>query len=948
MPASRSDPRNFIVIRGARQHNLKGIDIDVPKRSIVVVTGPSGSGKSSLAFDTVFAEGQRRYMESLSAYARQFLERMDKPDVDFITGLAPAIAIEQKALSKNPRSTVATQTEIYDHLRMLFAQIGKTVSPISDEIVTRDSPRSVADNLQHRLEDGTRFYLTFPFPNPERGVVALDMLKQRGFFRLIKLDSDVISHFDLNETAYDEVRQSLKDLRVVQDRLIVRRDDQPTTSRIADSVEQAFREGRGRCSAVVPHVVDVKCLALHVHFSTFFEKDGLTFAAPSPNLFSFNSPIGACPTCKGFGRTKGPDHRLIIPDERMALLDGAIKPFRHEKFRRFRLELLAFASKEGIDVHKPYADLSDKQKHLVWHGQGTYGGILGFFQFLEQNIHRKSYRFYNARFQGFAQCFACFGSRLRSEAGYVRVGGKHLGQIVHMTAREARDFFDALKLSPYDQAVAGVLLEEIRKRLHFLVDVGLDYLTLGRRSETLSGGESQRISLATSLGSALVGALYVLDEPTIGLHPRDTLRLVGILQKLRDLGNTVIVVEHDVDVMRCADHIVDLGPGAGHLGGRVVFEGSLDAMQRHTTSITGQYLSGSKSVPVPRIRRKPDWSRAIKIKGARANNLKHIDVEIPVGLITCVTGVSGSGKSTLVYDTLYHAIRRAKNEYYEENIVLRTSDHVSGQGYVNEAIMVDQKPIGRTPRSNPVTYTKAFDAIRALLASTQQAKMRGYQPGFFSFNVRGGRCEECEGEGMIAIEMQFLADLYLPCEACSGTRYSREALNVRYRGKNVHDILSLTVDEAIDFFGDVPRVYRRLNILSEIGLGYIRLGQPAPTLSGGEAQRIKLGAYMGDSRAQNMIYLFDEPTTGLHFDDVGRLISAVNRLADSGNTIVVVEHNLDFIKCADWIIDLGPEGGRDGGYVVATGTPEHVVREPKSSTGRFLRPLLEAGVAAIA
>ncbi len=942
MFASPVDPRKFIVIRGARQHNLTGFDLDLPKNSIVVVTGPSGSGKSSLAFDTIFAEGQRRYMESLSAYARQFLQRMDKPDVDFINGLAPAIAIEQKSLSKNPRSTVATQTELYDHLRMLYAQIGKTVSPISDQVVSRDSPRSVADTLQQRLADGTRFYLTFPLPNPERGAMALETLKQRGFFRLVSLAGDQISPINLNETAPEDVGGSPKELRVLQDRLMVRKHDLDTTSRIADSVEHAFREGRGRCSAIVPHGADRACMASHLHFSTFFEKDGLTFAAPTPNLFSFNSPIGACPMCKGFGRTKGPDHRLIVPDEGLSLFDGAIKPFRPEKFRHYRLGLLTCASQEGVDVQAPYASLSDQQKHIIWRGKGNYDGILGFFKFLEQNFQRKSFRFYHARFQGLAKCIACFGSRLRPEARYVRVGGQHLGQIVRMTTREASEFFDALKLTPYEKAVAGVLLDEIRKRLHFLVDVGLDYLTLGRTSETLSGGESQRISLATSMGSALVGALYVLDEPTIGLHPRDTQRLVGILQKLRDLGNTVIVVEHDADIMRSADHIVDLGPGAGHLGGNVVFEGPLDTLLRDMASITGAYLSGKKSVPVPKRRRRPNWSKTIKVKGARANNLKRIDVEIPVGLVTCVTGVSGSGKSTLVHDTLYQALRRTISEYSGDHNAAGVTDQVTGQHHIREVIMVDQKPIGRTPRSNPVTYTKAFDSIRALLAKTKQAKMRGYQPGFFSFNIRGGRCEECEGEGLITIEMQFLADLYLPCEACNGTRYSREALNVRYRGKNVHDILSLTVDEAIVFFEDRLRIRRQLKVLSEIGLGYIRLGQPAPTLSGGEAQRIKLGAYMGNFKTRQALYVFDEPTTGLHFDDVRKLIAAVNRLANSGNTVVIVEHNLDFIKCADWIIDLGPEGGRDGGYIVATGTPEDVAKGPKGYTGRFLRPILEA------
>jgi len=939
---ARQKARRFIVIRGARQHNLKDLDLDLPKGKLIVFTGPSGSGKSSLAFDTIYAEGQRRYVESLSAYARQFLERMDKPDVDLITGLAPAIAIEQKTLSKNPRSTVATQTEIYDHLRLLYARIGKTISPVSGEEVTRDAPRSVAEALHDTLEDRTRFYLCFPFPTHKKASKKkeLETLRQRGFFRLLALPTEAQARkgqdeeiIDLNETPPDAVRVAQDRLLVLVDRLALKKGDAANQSRIADSVEQAFREGSGRC------VIRAAGGDVTLCFSEHFERDGMVFEEPTPHLFAFNSPVGACPTCQGFGRVPGLDEDLIIPNPELSIRQGAVAPFRTDQWSTYFRQLIRTAAEERIDIDLPYRLLPDAHRKIVWEGNGEYAGIYGFFRFLETHAYKMHYRIYHARFRGYTTCPDCRGYRLRKDALHVQVGGQHIGQVTELTTRDAWDFFEALTPTPYEEQVAGRVLEEIRKRLRYLVEVGLDYLTLDRLSQTLSGGESQRINLATSLGSSLVGSLYVLDEPTIGLHPRDTDRLAGILEHLRDIGNTVIVVEHEPALMRRADQIVDLGPGSGLHGGRVIFQGTYDEILEDEASLTGAYLSGRKHIPTPPRRRPVDPEYSVLVEHARQHNLKRLDVRFPLGAVVCVTGVSGSGKSTLVHDTLYQGLCRLKGKTTGEAKV-GAHDAIRGHLFFDQIEMVDQSPIGRTPRSNPVTYTKAFDAIRQLLADTYQARIQGLRPGYFSFNVPGGRCEVCQGEGVVKIEMQFLADLYLECEACKGKRYKKDVLEIRYRGKNVDDILTLTVDEAVAFFEDVPAAVSKLQVLQEIGLGYLTLGQPATTLSGGEAQRIKLAAHLGRSKKENFLYLFDEPTTGLHFDDIRKLLDAFNRLVDDGHSIIVVEHNLEVIKSSDWVIDLGPEGGRRGGFVVAEGTPEDIAAHPESHTGRFLRPML--------
>ena len=927
--------RRYITIRGARQHNLQNIDLDLPKHKLLVFTGPSGSGKSSLAFHTIYAEGQRRYVESLSAYARQFLERMDKPDVDLITGLAPAIAIEQKTLSKNPRSTVATQTEIYDHLRLLFAQIGKTYSPVSGEVVTKDSPRSVAVGLHEGLEDGTRLYLGFPFPHHEDASTQKEckVLLQRGFFRLLVLPEHSEANetvLDLNETPPATVAVLRERLFVLHDRLRIKKGDAANQSRIADSVFHAFREGGGHC--VVLPVGEAQPL----HYSEHFEKDGMVFREPVPRLFSFNSPVGACPACQGFGRVRALDENLVIPDPDLSVRKGAIAPFRFSRLEEHYSGLIMLALKNHISIDVPYRALPEQHKKILWNGTPGVPGIRAIFRQLEERSYTVSNRLFHARYKGESRCAQCDGYRLRQEALYTRVESLHIGEVTAMTTRQAAQFFEDLTLTAYEHEVAGLLLDEIRKRLRFLVEVGLDYLTLDRLANTLSGGESQRINLATSLGSSLVGSLYVLDEPTIGLHPRDTARLIGILKNLRDLGNTVIVVEHEAEVMRHADEIIDLGPKSGRNGGRVIFQGSYDAMLQDTSSLTGAYLSGRKQIPLPEQRREPDLKRAIVVEEARQHNLKRITARFPLGLIVCVTGVSGSGKSTLVHDTLYLGVRQLL-DLASTRTRPGIHDAITGIEYIDSVEMVDQSPIGRTPRSNLLTYTKTFDPVRQLLAGTNQARLRGHTPGSFSFNVPGGRCDECQGEGVVKVDMQFLADLYLTCEVCKGARYKKDVLEVRYRKRNIHDILEMTVDEAIEFFVDVPAAANRLRVLGQIGLGYLKIGQPATTLSGGEAQRIKLAAHMCNRAQQHTLYIFDEPTTGLHFDDIRKLLAAFNRLVDQGHSIVVIEHNLDVIRHSDWILDLGPEGGWSGGYIVAEGAPEQIAEHRQSHTGRFLR-----------
>ncbi len=935
-----------LVVRGARQHNLKGIDLTIPKRQLVVFTGPSGSGKSSLVFDTIYAEGQRRYVESLSAYARQFLERMDKPDVDLITGLAPAIAIEQQTGIKNPRSTVATQTELYDYLRLLYARIGTTVSPVSGEPVTKDAPRGVAEALQAGLEEGTRFYLCFPLPEHagRKKAEELEALRARGFFRLLALPTAAARKkggapetIDLNKTPAAQVKTPKTRLLVLVDRLAVRPGDEDTTARIADSVEQAFREGGERVVVVTaPKEGPFETR----DFSALFERDGLVFEEPTPQLFSFNSPVGACPVCQGFGRVPGVDEDLVIPNPDLSVRQGAIAPFRTDSWSKHLRDLTREAAKIQFPIDTPYSRLSDEQRRWIWEGAGSYAGIHGFFQYLQKKAYKMHYRIFSARFRGYTACPECDGYRLRKAALYVRVGGEavpsyHIGEVCELTTADAKAHFDAMPLSEYQQAVAGRVMDEVRKRLRYLVEVGLDYLTLDRLSQTLSGGESQRINLATSLGSSLVGSLYVLDEPTVGLHPRDNERLIKILEGLRDIGNTVLVVEHDGAMMRRADQIVDIGPGSGVHGGTVIFQGGFEAILEDPASLTGAYLAGRKAIPVPETRRLVDDERVISVRNARQNNLKRLDAAFPLGMIVCVTGVSGSGKSTLVNQTLYRGLQRLKNGDVAGKIGVH--DAIRGHELVDSVELVDQSPIGRSPRSNPVTYIKAFDAIRALLAATHQAKVRGYRPGTFSFNVPGGRCEVCQGDGVVKVEMQFLADLFLECEACGGRRFKQDVLEIRWSGKNVDDMLSLTVDEAVDFFADEQRVAKKLAVLQEVGLGYLTLGQASNTLSGGEAQRVKLAAHLSRPAAEHTLYLFDEPTTGLHFDDIEKLLRAFNALVAEGHSIILIEHNLDVIRASDYVIDLGPEGGRRGGFVVAAGTPEEVAAVEESHTGRFLR-----------
>ena len=945
-----------LVVKGARQHNLKNIDLTIPKKKFIVVTGPSGSGKSSLVFDTIYAEGQRRYVESLSSYARQFLERMDKPDVDLITGLAPAIAIEQRTGSRNPRSTVATQTELYDYLRLLFARIGTTISPISGKVVTKDSPRSVAEQLQSGLEVGTRLYICFPVPSHigRKKGEELEALLARGFYRLVILPTEKQAEkgraaevVDLNETHPETITTAIARLLVLVDRVAVHPDAEDVTLRIADSVEQAFREGGERAVVIT---APNESLFVRFDFSAFFERDGLTFEEPTPQLFSFNSPIGACPTCQGFGSVPGIDRDLVVPNPDLSLRQGAIAPFRTEMWSTYQRDLIRMAVREGIDVDKPYGKLPEGQQNVVWNGSGEYKGIRGLFRFLESKAYKMHFRIYSARFRGYTNCPDCDGYRLKSGALNIKIEGDalgpyatgthwyHIGEVAELTTKDAARLFGHLGLTEFQEAVAGRVLQEIRKRLRYLVEVGLDYLTLDRLAQTLSGGETQRINLATSLGSSLVGSLYVLDEPTIGLHPRDNDRLITILEGLRDIGNTVLVVEHDEQTMERADQLIDLGPGSGVHGGHVIFQGTYSEILNDTNSLTGAYLSGKKTIAVPETRREFDKKRLVEVFHARQHNLKRIDARFPLNTITVVTGVSGSGKSTLVQTTLFAALKRLKGGEFDGKVGVH--DAVKGAHLIESVEMVDQSPIGKSPRSNPVTYVKAFDAIRDLMASTHQAKIRGYRPGTFSFNVPGGRCEVCQGEGVVRVEMQFLADLFLECEACNGLRYKQDVLEIRFSGKNIAEILAMTIDQAVDFFAGHRKIAGKLKVLKDVGLGYITLGQPSNTLSGGEAQRVKLAAHLGHTQKGHTLYLFDEPTTGLHFDDIRNLLDSFNALVDAGHSVILVEHNLDVIKSADYVIDLGPEGGRRGGFIVAEGTPEQIARIEDSHTGKFLNDVL--------
>ncbi len=957
-----------IVVRGARVHNLKNIDFEIPHNTLTVVTGVSGSGKSSLAFDTVYAEGQRRYVESLSAYARQFLERIEKPDADVIDGIAPAVAIRQKNTTRNPRSTVATATEIYDYLRLLFARVGRTYCLQCGAEVKKDTVDEVAEAIL-RLDEGTRLNVLFPLesraPVPssektsekrhrrkatrEQSAAEADVLKarlfelrKRGFNRLYQ-DGQVFE-FSTPESLL-EINFN-KPVFILADRLTVSAD---ARSRIVDAVESCYRESGEVIFETAPR--DDKP-SERFRFAQRFEckRCNLRYEEPEPRLFSFNNPYGACPRCQGFGNTIDFDLDLVIPDKSRTLAEGAIEPWTKPKYRPLFTELKRFAKQRDIPLDIPWEHLDPDLQQVVIEGEGRYGGIRGFFAHLERKKYKLHVRVFLSRYRGYSTCATCGGARLRPEARQVRIAGKNICEVCSMTVEAATRFFSGLELSRQESEIADKILEELRERLRFLNDVGLEYLTLDRLSSTLSGGEAQRIQLATSLGSRLVGTLYVLDEPSIGLHSRDTHRLIHILQSLRDLGNTILVVEHDPEIMRASDTILDLGPGAGEHGGKVVASGTYDQIRRMSHSLTGRYLGGELRIQLPNVRRKPG-PQQIKIRGARAHNLKNLDVTIPLGMVVAVTGVSGSGKSTLVHDVLYRALAAAKKTGNGSGPEVGSVEKVEGAEFIDDVVLVDQSPIGRTPRSNPVTYIKAFDAIRDLFASLPESKKRGFSAGHFSFNIPGGRCDTCEGDGTVTVEMQFLADVELVCEECKGTRYKPQVLDIRYRGKNIHEVLNLTVKEALQFFATVPKITEKLRVLEEVGLGYLRLGQSATTLSGGEAQRMKLAAHLqprtllrstpeSGRKRHRVLYIFDEPTTGLHFDDVSKLLAAFRRLIDAGGSVLVIEHNLDVIKTADWVIDLGPEGGDRGGELVAVGTPETIVKNSKSYTGKWLARVL--------
>ena len=900
-----------------------------------MVTGVSGSGKSTLAFDTLFAEGHRRYVESLSSYARQFLGRINKPEVDFIKGIPPAIAIEQKVNTRNPRSTVGTSTEIYDYLKLLFARVGKTISPVSGKEVTR-----------HTVSDVTAFINSFPENirasilaplRPKNGRSLLqeaELLMQQGFTRL-ELQDEIIRIDELLKSGNNDFCSG--DCNIVIDRIVVK-NDEDTQSRIADSAQTAFFEGRGDC---VVKIFQNDEVSRHT-FSNRFEADGIDFEEPTVHTFSFNNPVGACPTCEGYGKVIGIDENLVIPDKSLSVYQEAIACWRGEKMSKWKDRLVYSADQFGFPVHKPFFELTDEQKELLWTGNRYFKGLNRFFKYLEEKNYKIQYRVMLARYRGKTTCPECRGSRLRKEAGYIKVAGKSIQELVLMPVSKLNVFFQNLKLDEFDQSIARRILIEVKSRLAFLCDVGLGYLTLNRLSSSLSGGESQRINLATSLGSSLVGSLYILDEPSIGLHSRDTQRLIGVLQKLRRIGNTVLVVEHDEEIIRAADQIIDIGPFAGQLGGEVVFQGTHEQLEQKPESLTTKYLTGKEKIKVPKLRRK--WNNAIDVIGARENNLKNINIKFPLNTLTAVTGVSGSGKSSLVSEILFPAVAKTLGAYSD-----RSGQHDSIKGdlkMISAIEFVDQNPIGKSSRSNPVTYLKAYDEIRKLFSEQQASKIQGLKPSHFSFNVDGGRCDECQGEGTIRVEMQFLADVFLVCESCGGKRFKDDILDVQYKGKNINDILNLTVDEAIELFSagsssTEKKIVRRLLPLQEVGLGYINLGQSSNTLSGGESQRVKLASFLAQERSSPTLFIFDEPTTGLHFHDIRKLLDSFNALISRGHSIIIVEHNLEVIKSADWVIDLGPEGGDQGGNLVFAGTPEDLVKQKKSYTGIALKEKLK-------
>ncbi len=1002
-PAHFAGANDRITIRGARTHNLKNIDVDIPHNALTVVSGVSGSGKSSLAFDTVYAEGQRRYVESLSAYARQFLERIEKPDVDHMDGLAPAIAIKQKNQTRNPRSTVATATEIYDYLRLLYARCGTVTCLHCGGVVKRDTVDEIVQTLL-AMPEGTRVYALFPIvraeiklepwqgaagfeaeveaPKPAKkaavkkpgkktpniaAATLTDSLKERllelrrrGYNRLFQQTAAQKMAGEPGSIVEFSTPESLLELDfsqpifVLVDRLALSAE---VRSRLVDAIETGYREAGEIQFQTMPRGEEGE--ALRLRFSSAFECTTChrAYREPEPRLFSFNNPFGACPRCQGFGNTIDFDPALIIPDRAKSLDDGAIHPWTTTKYRAHQGEMKRAAKAAGIPTNVPWFELEPAQQRLIEDGNEAFPGIRGFFAALDRKKYKLHVRVFLSKYRGYATCPDCRGTRLRAEARAVLLSGKNICEVAALTISAATSFFDALSLSPSQMEIAGKVLEEVRQRTLFLHQVGLDYLTLDRLSSTLSGGESQRIQLATSLGSRLVGALYVLDEPSIGLHTRDTAKLIRIMEDLRDLGNTILVVEHDPDVIRAADYLLDLGPGAGELGGQLLAAGTVAEVTADPNSITGKYLSGRMTIPVPKTRREPGREH-LKLIGARIHNLRGVDLDIPLGLLCCVTGVSGSGKSTIVHQVLYRALQQALGQA-EGADPTPTFRELSGVQHLNEVILVDQSPIGRTPRSNPVTYIKAFDDIRALFAAQPDAKRKGFAAGAFSFNVPGGRCDVCEGDGTVTVEMQFLADIELPCEECNGTRYKAAILEVKYKGKSIYDVLSMTVKEALIYFAGHAKIVDKLYVLDEVGLGYVRLGQSATTLSGGEAQRVKLASHLATARSilnrtsnneaavrarSRTLYILDEPTTGLHFDDVAKLLAAFRKLIEGGGSLLVIEHNLDVIKSADWVIDMGPEGGDGGGQVVAVGTPEDIVASPASHTGHWLKPVLEAGV----
>ncbi|HOB83240.1 MAG TPA: excinuclease ABC subunit UvrA [Bacteroidales bacterium] len=923
-----------IEIRGARVHNLKNISLKIPRNKLVVITGVSGSGKSSLAFDTIYAEGQRRYVESLSSYARQFLGRMNKPEVDFISGIPPAIAIEQKVNSRNPRSTVGTSTEIYDYLRLLYGRIGRTISPVSGKEVRKHSVDDIVDFLASLPED-TKVILTSSAQIPDNIPVSdyFSFLGKQGFDRI---ESEGII------TRTDEIKDLRKfkpgqSVNIVIDRLVINHTED-SFSRAADSAQTAFQTGQGYCQVIIQDDNEIR----RENFSNLFEADGILFEEPSEHLFSFNNPIGACPVCEGYGKIIGIDENLVIPDKNLSVYDDAIVCWKGETMKKWKERLIAGADQSGFPIHKPWFQLTQEQKELVWKGNRYFYGLNRFFQHLEEKKYKIQYRVLLSRYRGKTVCTECRGARLRKEAGYVNVAGRTIQELVNMPVNRLYDHFLNINLDPTDKIIAERLLKEITIRLRFLLDVGLSYLTLDRLSSGLSGGESQRINLSTSLGSNLVGSMYILDEPSIGLHPRDTNLLIKVLKELRDLGNTVIVVEHEEEIIRAADEIIDLGPEAGRLGGEVIYQGGLDLSEANL-SLTAGYLSGRLKVPVPRVRRK--WNSFIEVSGARENNLKEINVKFPLHTITVVTGVSGSGKSSLVTEVLYKYLSdRITGSNLKPGQFREITGDIAGLTGIE---LVDQNPIGKSSRSNPVTYLKAYDEIRKLFAEQQASVQNNFKPSHFSFNVEGGRCEECQGEGIIRVEMQFMAAVELTCDACRGMRFRRDILEVRYNGKNIYDVLEMTIDEAIDFFGRQPgrtekKIIEKLRPLSDVGLGYIKLGQSSSTLSGGESQRVKLAYFLSQEKdTGHILFVFDEPTTGLHFHDINKLLRSINALVEHGHSVIIIEHNQEVIKSCDWVIDLGPEGGEEGGYVVFEGKPEDLARCSRSYTGKYLARKLD-------